>query len=81
LVDSSPGTLDTLNELANALGDDAAFATTTATALGNRLRFDAAQTLDSGQKAQGIANLGAISAADVGDVTTNFVTVLNAALA
>lgn len=81
LVDSSPGALDTLNELAAALGDDVAFATTTATALGNRLRVDAAQSLDSTQKAQGISNLGAISAADVGDVTTNFVTVLNAALA
>lgn len=34
LVDSSPGTLDTLNELAAALGDDANFATTLATALG-----------------------------------------------
>jgi len=34
LVDSSPGTLDTLNELAAALGDDPNFATTTATAIG-----------------------------------------------
>lgn len=34
LVDSSPSTLDTLNELAAALGDDPNFATTTATALG-----------------------------------------------
>jgi len=34
LVDSSPATLDTLNELAAALGDDPNFATTTATALG-----------------------------------------------
>jgi hypothetical protein len=33
LVDSSPGTLDTLNELATALGDDANFATTMTTAL------------------------------------------------
>ena len=33
LVASSPGTLDTLNELATALGDDPAFATTMATAL------------------------------------------------
>jgi hypothetical protein len=31
LVDSSPATLDTLNELANALGDDANFATTITT--------------------------------------------------
>jgi len=34
LVDSSPTTLDTLNELAAALGDDPNFATTTATSLG-----------------------------------------------
>ena len=34
LVDSSPATLDTLNELAAALGDDPNFATTTATAIG-----------------------------------------------
>lgn len=34
LVDSSPSTLDTLNELAAALGDDPNFATTVATALG-----------------------------------------------
>lgn len=34
LVDASPSTLDTLNELAAALGDDPNFATTTATAIG-----------------------------------------------
>ena len=33
LVDAAPGTLDTLNELAAALGDDANFATTTANAI------------------------------------------------
>lgn len=37
LVDSAPTTLDTLNELAAALGDDPNFATTTASALGNKL--------------------------------------------
>ena len=36
LVDSAPATLDTLNELAAALGDDANFATTVTTALGNK---------------------------------------------
>jgi hypothetical protein len=34
LVDAAPGTLDTLNELAAALGDDPSFATTTATNIG-----------------------------------------------
>lgn len=37
LVDSAPGTLDTLHELATALGDDPNFATTVSTALGNRM--------------------------------------------
>ena len=37
LVDSSPTTLNTLNELAAALGDDANYATTTATSLGEKL--------------------------------------------
>ena len=35
LVDSAPSTLNTLNELAAALGDDTNFSTTTATSLGN----------------------------------------------
>jgi len=37
LVDSAPGTLDTLNELAAALGDDPNYATTITTALGTKL--------------------------------------------
>jgi hypothetical protein len=58
LVASSPAALDTLDELANALGDDPNFATTISTALGNRLRLDASQTLTTGQKTQGQTNLG-----------------------
>jgi len=37
LVNSAPSTLDTLNELATALGNDANFSTTITTALGNKL--------------------------------------------
>jgi len=37
LVDSSPGALDTLNELAAALGDDSNFSASLATSVGNRL--------------------------------------------
>ena len=37
IVDSSPAALNTLNELAAALGDDANFATTTATSIGTKL--------------------------------------------
>lgn len=39
LLDAAPGTLDTLNELAAALGDDANFAATTATSLGSRVQY------------------------------------------
>jgi len=41
LVASAPGTLDTLNELALALGNDANFATTITTALGTKLATSA----------------------------------------
>ena len=37
LVDAAPSALNTLNELAAALGDDASFATTTATSIGLKL--------------------------------------------
>lgn len=44
LVNSSPATLDTLNELAAALGNDPNFATTITTALGNKQPLDATLT-------------------------------------
>jgi len=67
LVSSAPTALDTLNELAAALGDDANFATTTSTALGNRLRIDtASQNLTSTQKSNAITNLGLGAAATLG---------------
>lgn len=81
LVDGAPGALDTLKEFADALGGDENFATTISTALGNRLRFDAAQTLSGAQQSQGQANLSVYSRAELGDPTTDFVAVLTAALA
>lgn len=65
LVGGAGAALDTLNELAAALGNDPSFATTIATEIANRVRFDAAQTLTSPQQAQARANIGAASAADV----------------
>jgi len=76
-----PSALDTLDELANALGDDANFASTITTALGNRLRFDAAQALTAPQKAQGNANLGSAALADTGTLDTDFVSTFNTGLA
>lgn len=40
IVDAAPGTMDTLNELAAALGDDPNFAATMTTALGNKQPLD-----------------------------------------
>lgn len=80
LVDAAPGTLDTLNEIAAALGDDPNFATTMTNALAMRVRVDAPQAFTEPQKAQGRENIGAVATADVGDTTTNYVTVFEAGL-
>lgn len=72
--------LDTFGELAAQMVADEGAAASLAIAVGNRVRFDAAQTLTAPQKAQAIANIGAISAADIGDVTTDFVALFNAGL-
>ena len=58
LVNGAPGALDTIKELAAALGDDANFAASVTNALASRMRFDAAQTLTTGQRNQLIANAG-----------------------
>lgn len=81
LVNGAPSTLDTLNELASALGSDANFSTSTATALGNRVRVDAAQSFSSGEKSQARSNIDAVGTSDVGNISSaNFVTTFEAAL-
>jgi hypothetical protein len=57
LVDTAPATLDTLNELAAALGDDANFAATTASALGEKLA-KASNLSDLANAATARTNLG-----------------------
>ena len=74
LTNGATAALDTLSELAAALGNDANFASTVTTALGYRLRFDTAQTLTTGQKTQACANLG------IGEPDTDFVTTFNSGL-
>jgi hypothetical protein len=44
LIDAAPSTLNTLNELAAALGDDANYASTITTALGNKLDISTASS-------------------------------------
>lgn len=65
LVDSSPATLDTLNELAIALGNDANFAATIATSMGNRVRVDAVQTFTVPEQTQARSNISAASVLSV----------------
>lgn len=74
ITNGAASALDTLSELAAALGNDANFASTLTTALGYRLRFDAAQTLTVGQITQACANIG------IGEPDTDFVTTFNSGL-
>ena len=82
VVDSAPGTLDTLNELAEALGDDDNYATTTATSIGTKLSkaggemtgnitMSGTETVDGRDLSVDGAKLDLIDAsADVTDATT-----------
>ena len=81
LVGGAGAALDTLKELADALGNDPSFATTIATQIANRVRFDDAQVLTSPQQAQARANIGAQSAAAIGDPDHDLVADYNAAKA
>ena len=63
IIDGAPDALNTLNELAAAINDTSNYASTVTTALGNRLRLDAAQPLTDAQRAQGRTNLGLGTAA------------------
>ena len=67
LTDGAGAALDTLAELAAALGNDPNFAATIAAEIANRVRYDAAQTLTAPQQTQARANIGAQSAAAIGD--------------
>ena len=75
LVSGAPGLLDTLDELAAALGDDPNFATTVSTALSNRLRIDiGTQGLTSTQQGYGRTNLGLGSLAVLSSVANAQIT-------
>lgn len=58
LINGSAAALDTLSELAAALGNNPNFATTIASEIANRVRFDSAQTLNTAQKLQACQNIG-----------------------
>jgi len=64
LVDSAPGTLDTLNELAAALGDDPDFATTITNSIATKLPL-------AGGTMSGAIAMGTSKITGVGDPTAN----------
>ena len=66
LVNGSGAALDTLKELADALGNDPDFAANVSTALGVRVRVDAATNFSLAQRAQGRANIDALGTVDRG---------------
>lgn len=72
LINGAPTALDTLKEISDQLATDESAASALTTAVGNRLRFDAVQTLTSGQQTQGQANLVVYSQAQIGDPATDF---------
>jgi hypothetical protein len=75
LVNGAPGALDTLDELAAAIADDANIAAALTTAIGNRLRVDVnTQGLTDTEKLNGCTNLG------LGNPDTNFVATFEGAL-
>ena len=79
LVGGAGEALDTLKELADALGSDPSFATTIATQIANRVRFDDVQVLTAPQKAQACDNIGAASLVATGDLDRDFAAAYTAA--
>jgi hypothetical protein len=83
LVDSAPATLDTLNELAAALGDDPNFATTVATQIGTKLNSADYTAADVLTKIKTVDGSGSGLDADTldGNQATAFATAAQGALA
>ena len=79
LVGGAGAALDTLKELADALGNDPSFATTIATQIANRVRYDEAQVLTAPQKAQACDNIGAASLVATGNLDRDFTAAYTAA--
>lgn len=75
LVNGAGSALDTLKELADALGNNPSFAADIATTLAKRVRVDEAQTFTALEKKQGCENLG------IGDPDYDFVADYNTAKA
>lgn len=75
LVGGASAALDTFKEIQDALGNDPTFASTLATQMSKRVRFDAAQTLTTAEQLQACTNLG------IGNPDVDLVALYNAAKA
>jgi hypothetical protein len=71
LVDSAPITLDTLNELAFALGDDPNFATTVATSLGGKASLSLTQNITGTTTLSNTGNVYYGSGANLTSITSS----------
>lgn len=86
VVDMAPSALDTLNELAAALGDDANYASTITTALSGKANATHSHAisdvtgLQTALDAKASASALSTLTSNVGDTTTNFVTTFEAGL-
>lgn len=81
LVGGAGAAYDTLVEIEALLqSNDGSLAALT-TAVNNRVRYDAAQSLDNTQKTQARTNIGAYGSTEIGNPDTDFVAVYNAARA
>lgn len=82
LLGGVPATaFDTLKEIADYIGSDQTATSGLVTAMGLRVRVDAAQSFTTEQKTQGRANIGAYGADEIGNPDTDLVTVYNTAKA
>ena len=75
LVNGSDGALDTLKELADALGNDANFAATLAEQMGKRVRVDESQMFTTAEQLTACTNIG------IGDPDTDLLAVYTSAKA
>lgn len=71
---------DTLVEIQQLLQNGTSGLDALLTAVNNRVRFDAVQTLTVPEQAQARSNIGAVAASDVGNTDTDFVAVFVGAL-
>ncbi len=75
LTAGAASALDTFSELAAAIGNDPTFASTLATQMSKRVRFDSTQTLTVGEQLQACTNIG------IGNPDVDLVAIYNAAKA